>query len=85
MTMIQLQYAAHQIGMVRASKANALADWRAHQRAAAELREKIGPIYQPYPFPNRALVKALYNSLAAHLISRPEFACCIQNVMERHR
>lgn len=42
-------------------------------------------IYQPYPFPNRALVKALYESLREHLISRAEFAACLTFVMERHR
>ena len=41
--------------------------------------------YEPYPHPNRALVKALYNSLREHLISRAEFAAMIQIVMGKHR
>jgi len=85
MTLDQLHFYGHQLGMVRAAKTGTLADWREHQRAAAELREKIGPVYQCYPHPNRALVKALSTSLREHLISRSEFVSCIQNVMERHR
>lgn len=42
-------------------------------------------LYQPYPHPNRALVKALYNSLREHLISRAEFVACLLLVMGRHR
>lgn len=41
--------------------------------------------YQPYPHRNRALVKALYQSLRKHLISRVEFAAMLQVVMGRHR
>ena len=63
MTTDQLQLYAHQIGMVRAARTGTLADWREHQVAAAELREKVGAVYQPYPQPNRALVKAAYNTL----------------------
>lgn len=43
------------------------------------------PIYQPYPHPNRALARALYQSLREHLISRAEFAACLLVVMGRHR
>jgi hypothetical protein len=80
----ELQYAAHQLGMVRAGRAQAYDDWRAHQRAAAALRPMIGPVYQCYPYPNKALVKALASSLREHLISRAEFAACLPNVMEKH-
>jgi len=41
--------------------------------------------YEPYPIPNRALVKALYASLRERLISRAEFAAMLQIVMGRHR
>lgn len=41
--------------------------------------------YQPYPVPNRALVKALYASLREQLISRAEFVACLVIVMGRHR
>jgi len=87
MTNDQLQLAAHQIGMYKANidTPQGIADWRAHNRAAAELRERIGAIFDPYPYPNKALVRALYASLAEHLISRAEFACCMQNVIGRHR
>jgi hypothetical protein len=85
MTHAQLFLACHQIGMVRAMRENDEAELRAHQQAAAELRAKVGPVYRPYPHRNRALVKALAHSLREGLISRQEFACCIQNVMEKHR
>jgi putative component of toxin-antitoxin plasmid stabilization module len=85
MTLTQIQLAAHQIGMVRAMRANDDAELRAHQQAAAELRAKAGPVYRCYPHRNRALVKALACSLREHLISRQEFACCLLNVMEKHR
>jgi hypothetical protein len=42
-------------------------------------------MYQPYPHPNRALVKALYCSLREGLISRVEFAAMLTIVMGRHR
>lgn len=42
-------------------------------------------IFQVYPHPNRALVKALYASLREHLISRAEFVACLILVMGRHR
>ena len=84
MTPTQLQLAAHQIGMVRSSKAGALDEWRAHQRQVAALRVEVGAVYAPYPHPNRALVKALYASVREHLISRAEFAACIISIMGRH-
>lgn len=47
------------------------------------------PLFQPYPHPNRALVKALYTSLYTSLreglISRVEFVACLLNVMGKHR
>jgi len=43
------------------------------------------PVYQPYPHPNKALVRALYQSLRGHLISRAEFAACLAMVMGKHR
>lgn len=43
------------------------------------------PIYQVYPHPNRALVKALYMSLREGLISRAEFVACLIIVMGAHR
>ena len=71
--------------IVAALAVGGLAERLAHQRAAAELREKIGPVYQPYPFANRALVKALYNSLRGGLISRADFACCMANMRGEFR
>jgi hypothetical protein len=41
--------------------------------------------YQVYPHPNRALVKALYQSLREGLISRAEFVACLLIVMGKHR
>jgi hypothetical protein len=41
-------------------------------------------MYQPYPHPNRALVKALYLSLREGLISRAEFVACLLIVMGKH-
>lgn len=89
MTKDQITLAAHQIGMYlemkRINTPDGLTAWRAHNRAASELRERIGGTYQLYMFPNRALVKALYVSLREGLISRPEFASCLQNVMGKHK
>lgn len=88
MTPNELQLAAHQIGMVRAAKTTdpqALAEWREHQKAAAGLRTKVGSVFQVYPFPNRALVKALTASLNEHLITRADFAACLQNVIGEYR
>lgn len=85
MTPAQLQLAAHQIGMIKAERANARDQVRAHQQAVAELRPTAGPIYAVYPHPNKALVKALYASVREHLITRAEFAACLQNVMGAYR
>lgn len=87
MTLDEIQLAAHQLGMYKANldTPEGLASWREHNRAAAEIRERVGETYQPYAFPNKALVKALYTSLEEGLISRCDFAACIQNVMGRHR
>jgi hypothetical protein len=65
LTLDQIQLAAHQLGMYLADidTAEGLAQWRAHNRAASELRERVGATYQPYAFPNKALVKAAYNTL----------------------
>lgn len=41
-------------------------------------------IYQPYPRPNRALVKALYASLRAHEIDLETFSACLRMVMGAH-
>ena len=41
-------------------------------------------MYAPYPYPNKALVKALYASVREHQISRAEFAACIISIMGRH-
>lgn len=84
MTPDQLQFYGHALGMVRAARAGTLAEWRDHQRAVADLRPKMGAIYQPYPYPNRALVKALAYSLREGLISRADFADVLKNVMGRH-
>ena len=88
MTNTHIQLYAHQIGMVRAARETtpqARIDYRSHQQAAHALRATAGPIYQPYPHRNRALVKALYTSLREHLITRDEFSACLQNVMGEHR
>ncbi len=55
------------------------ARWCALNKAAAALREGA-QVYQPYPYENRALVKALATSLSDGLLSRADFACCLANV-----
>ena len=83
----EIELAGHQINMYLADigTAEGLACWRAHNRAAAELRERVGFVYQPYSFPNRALVKATYDALAEHLISRKDFADVLSNVRGNYR
>lgn len=81
-----VRLAGHQIGMYLAHKEldhGGIVAWRSHNREAAALRELWGPTYQPYPFPNKALVKALYSSLREHLITRAEFVACLSNVLGR--
>jgi hypothetical protein len=89
MTPDQIALAAHQLGMHMAMKEidtpAGLDRWRRHNLAASSLREKVGFVYQPYAFPNKALVKALYNSLQEGVISRADFAACLPNVMGKHR
>ena len=65
MTLDEVQLAAHCLGMYKAdvSTPAGLAAWREHNRKAAALRERIGTTYQPYAHPNKALVKAAYNTL----------------------
>ena len=82
-----VRLAGHQIGMYLAYKRidtqDGLDDWRAHNRAAAALRDVWGPTHQCYPFPNKALVQALYASLRERLITRPEFVACMASVSGR--
>jgi hypothetical protein len=89
MTNDQLMLAAHQIGMVRAAKQTTDPQIRdqyvAHSIEVAALRTKVGHVYEVYPNPNRELVKALYTSLREGLISRVEFASCLQNMMGEYR
>jgi len=88
MTKDELFLAAHQIGMYLAMRRidtpEGLAKWREHNRAAAELREKIGPIYQPYAFPHKALVKAAYNTLQEEHDYK-DFGAIMPNVRGRYR
>jgi hypothetical protein len=65
MTQDEIQLAGHQLLMYTANidTPEGLAQWRLHNRKAAEVRERLGKTYQPYKFPNRALVKAAYNTL----------------------
>ena len=41
--------------------------------------------YAVYPYPNRAVVKALYTALRLAVIDRAEFAACLKTVMGAHR
>lgn len=87
MTLDEIQLAAHALGMYLADidTPDGLEKWRAHNRAAAELRERIGFVYQPYAFPSKALMKATYDALAEHLISRADFAAVLSNVRGNFR
>lgn len=42
-------------------------------------------IYQPYPHPNRALVRAIYHALREGVISRVAFVAGIKMIMGKHR
>ena len=41
--------------------------------------------YAVYPYPNRAVVRALYVALRLAVIDRAAFAACIKTVMGAHR
>lgn len=83
MTLDQIRLAAHQLGMYISRADPAM--WRAHRETANALWAKVGFVYEPYPRPNKDVVKALYVSLREGLIDRAEFAACMANVMGKHR
>lgn len=87
MTLDEIRLASHQIAMYKAHKSlpGTIGEWRKHNRAAAALRGKVGTIYQPYPFPNKDIAKALYLSLSAHEIDRPTFAACMASLTGKYR
>lgn len=84
-----IRLAAHQIGMYLAMREidtkDGIARWRQHNKAAAELRETLGVGYQVYAYPNKKVIKALYQSLQEGLISRAEFSCCFSSMRGEFR